>query len=53
VVATVLGVAQTLGFGVEQFMAGLSRIGVGDWLYTTAADGRADDLDAGIVVALR
>lgn len=39
VVATVLGVAQTLGFGVEQFISGLSRIGVGDWLYTTAADG--------------
>ncbi|MCR9060476.1 MAG: BCCT family transporter [Rhodobacteraceae bacterium] len=32
VVATVLGVSQTLGFGVEQFVAGLARIGVGDWL---------------------
>lgn len=29
VVATILGVAQTLGFGVEQFVAGLSRIGIG------------------------
>lgn len=29
VVATVLGVAQTLGFGVEQFVAGLARIGIG------------------------
>ena len=29
VVATILGVAQTLGFGVEQFVAGLTRIGVG------------------------
>lgn len=28
VVATILGVAQTLGFGVEQFVAGLSRIGI-------------------------
>ncbi len=28
VVATILGVAQTLGFGVEQFVAGLTRIGV-------------------------
>jgi choline/carnitine/betaine transport len=27
VVATILGVAQTLGFGVEQFLAGLTRIG--------------------------
>jgi len=32
VVATVLGVAQTLGFGVDQFVAGMHRIGVGDWL---------------------
>lgn len=39
VVATVLGVAQTLGFGVEQFVAGLYRIGVGDWLVD--ADGKA------------
>ncbi len=28
VVATILGVAQTLGFGVEQFVAGLSRVGI-------------------------
>lgn len=32
VVATVLGVAQTLGFGVEQFVAGMHRLGIGDWL---------------------
>jgi len=32
VIATILGVAQTLGFGVEQFVAGLHRIGFGDWL---------------------
>ena len=29
VVATILGVAQTLGFGAEQFVAGLTRIGIG------------------------
>ena len=29
VVATILGVAQTLGFGVEQFVTGLTRIGFG------------------------
>ncbi|MEM1314604.1 MAG: BCCT family transporter [Pseudomonadota bacterium] len=52
VVATVLGVAQTLGFGVEQFVAGLSRIGVGDWLYTTAADGERTTSTAAIIVAL-
>ena len=32
VVATILGVAVTLGFGVEQFVAGLGRLGMGDWL---------------------
>ncbi len=32
VVATILGVAVTLGLGVEQFVAGLSRLGLGDWL---------------------
>lgn len=34
VVATILGVAVTLGFGVEQFVAGLDRLGVGGWLLT-------------------
>lgn len=52
VVATVLGVAQTLGFGVEQFVAGLVRIGFGDWLQTTAADGSIKSSTMGIVVAL-
>ncbi len=52
VVATVLGVAQTLGFGVEQFISGLSRIGVGDWLYATAEDGTKSSSTMGIVVAL-
>ena len=52
VVATVLGVSQTLGFGVEQFVAGLSRIGVGDWLFTTAADGSRSSSTAGIIAAL-
>jgi choline/glycine/proline betaine transport protein len=48
VVATVLGVAQTLGFGVNQFVAGLHRIGVGDWLLTEAGD----PTKAAIAVAL-
>ena len=52
VVATVLGVAQTLGFGVEQFISGLSRIGVGDWLYATSADGVKSSSTIGIIVAL-
>lgn len=48
VVATILGVAQTLGFGVEQFVAGLSRIGVGDWLMNE--DGTSSSM--GIIVAI-
>jgi len=34
VVATILGVAVTLGLGVEQFVAGLDRLGMGNWLLT-------------------
>jgi len=52
VVATVLGVSQTLGFGVEQFISGLTRIGVGDWLQSTAADGTKSSSTIGIIVAL-
>jgi len=52
VVATVLGVAQTLGFGVEQFISGLVRIGFGSWLQNTAADGTVSSSTMGIVVAL-
>jgi choline/carnitine/betaine transport len=48
VVATILGVATTMGLGVEQFVAGLSRLGVGSWL--TDADGSSSV--AGIVAAL-
>ena len=32
VVATILGVAVTMGLGVEQFVSGLHRIGMGGWL---------------------
>jgi choline/carnitine/betaine transport len=47
VVATILGVAQTLGFGVEQFVAGLTRIGIGG---LALDDGSATTM--GIIVAL-
>ncbi|MEM8578097.1 MAG: BCCT family transporter [Pseudomonadota bacterium] len=47
VVATILGVAQTLGFGVEQFVAGMTRIGIGGLV---DAEGSVNTL--GIVVAL-
>jgi choline/carnitine/betaine transport len=47
VVATILGVAQTLGFGVDQFVAGLTRIGING---LTDAEGSAST--AGIIIAL-
>lgn len=52
VVATVLGVAQTLGFGVQQFLAGLTRIGFGDWMMSVNADGASEASAAGIGFAL-
>ncbi|WP_425038982.1 BCCT family transporter [Primorskyibacter sp. S187A] len=52
VVATVLGVAQTLGFGVEQFISGLSRIGFGDWLYTLDDAGEQSMSTVAIIFAL-
>lgn len=48
VVATILGVSQTLGFGVNQFVAGVHRIGFGDWLLNE--DGSASTM--AIVFAL-
>lgn len=47
VVATILGVAQTLGFGVEQFVAGLTRIGIGGLV---KADGAVTTL--GVIIAI-
>ena len=47
VVATILGVAQTLGFGVEQFVSGLARIGIGG---LQTAEGTASSV--GIIVAI-
>ncbi|NVE93452.1 BCCT family transporter [Altererythrobacter lutimaris] len=48
VVATILGVSVTMGLGVEQFVAGLHRVGMGDWLI--AETGTAST--AAIIVAL-
>ncbi len=58
VVATILGVAQTLGFGVDQFVAGLTRIGIDGLVHAEGAlnaDGEsiAGTVNTfGIVVAL-
>ena len=47
-----MGIAQTLGYGVEQFISGLSTIGVGDWLYTLDDEGNKTTSSAGIITAL-
>ncbi|MEM9437290.1 MAG: BCCT family transporter [Pseudomonadota bacterium] len=47
VVATILGVAQTLGFGVEQFVAGMERIGISG---LTNAEGTSNTM--GVIVAI-
>ncbi len=58
VVATILGVAQTLGFGVDQFVAGMTRIGIGGLVHPEGAvnaDGEsiANTVNTlGIVIAL-
>ncbi|MEM7470099.1 MAG: BCCT family transporter [Pseudomonadota bacterium] len=58
VVATILGVAQTLGFGVDQFVAGLTRIGIGGLVHPAGAVDDAGESIAntvnfmGIIVAL-
>ena len=51
VVATILGVAVTMGLGVEQFVAGLYRVGFGDWLMVEAADGSGMRASAVAIVA--
>ena len=52
VVATILGVAQTLGFGVEQFVAGLTRIGIGGLTHGAEAVNADGDSIAGAVNAV-
>jgi len=49
VVATILGVAQTLGFGVDQFVAGLTRIGIGGLVHPDGAVDVAGESIAGTV----
>lgn len=48
VVATILGVAQALGFGVEQFVSGMTRIGIGG--LTDPVTGTSNTL--GVVVSI-
>lgn len=50
VVATILGVAVTMGLGVQQFIMGLHRIGVGDWLLATPESASAPAIILALLV---
>ncbi len=50
VVATILGVSVTMGLGVEQFIAGLNRVGFGDWLITNEGSSSTAAIVAALVV---
>lgn len=50
VVATILGVAVTMGLGVQQFVAGLHRVGFGDWLMVENTDGSGMTASAAAIV---
>nr|WP_137676529.1 BCCT family transporter [Parerythrobacter lutipelagi] len=50
VVATILGVAVTLSFGVEQFVAGLDRLGLGGWTLNDAGTASAPAIIIAVVL---
>ncbi|MAY19546.1 MAG: transporter [Erythrobacteraceae bacterium] len=50
VVATILGVAVTMGLGVQQFVAGLYRVGFGDWLMVESTDGSGMTSSAAAII---
>ena len=50
VVATILGVSVTMGLGVQQFVAGLHRVGFGDWLMVEASDGSGMTASAAAII---
>ncbi len=52
VVATILGAAQALGYGVEQFVSGVYRISGGAWLLNEQGTGSSIALVLGLVVIM-
>ena len=52
VVATILGAAQALGYGVEQFVSGVHRISGADWLLNEKGTGSNLALVLGLVVIM-
>ncbi|MEH6578713.1 MAG: BCCT family transporter [Amphritea sp.] len=52
VVATILGVSVTIGFGVSQLVDGLYSISAMEWMMTTAEDGSKAPSRTGLITAL-
>ncbi|MFK8029685.1 MAG: BCCT family transporter [Gammaproteobacteria bacterium] len=52
VVATLLGASQALGYGIEQFVSGLYRIGLGEWLLNEEGTASSSAIVLGVVVIL-
>lgn len=52
VIATILGVAQTIGLGIEQFVAGLNRVGIGDWLLNSAGTASVTGVVVGLLIIM-
>jgi len=52
IVATILGISQTIGLGLESFSSGLYNISGADWLITTSADGKVTPSTGSLLLAL-
>lgn len=52
IVATILGISQTIGLGLESFSSGLYNITGAEWLITTAADGKVGPSTGSLLAAL-
>ena len=52
IVATILGISQTIGLGLESFSSGVFNITGAEWLITTAEDGKVTPSTGSLLLAL-
>jgi len=52
IVATILGISQTIGLGLESFSSGLFNITGAEWLITTSAEGKVAPSTGSLLMAL-
>ena len=52
IVATILGISQTIGLGLESFSSGLFNITGAEWLITTSAEGKVTPSTGSLLMAL-